>query len=150
MQTVTVSGRVAAIAGGVVSFPDMAPADIQSTRATGTVVWARRGTSRNRDDVPVLLADARSNSLIVDEQGLDDGNGNGPQDVYPIVYAYDELDVFAVEGVMVDMNQFEEILISPLVNIPGPDDPDAAHADLGRIDHSRDRSATWRLWSDLQ
>ena len=152
VQTVAVSGRVAVIEGGAVSFPPTAPEDMQSTSATGTVLWARRGTSRSRSDVPVLLGDARSNSLIVDEQGFDDGSGNVPQDVYPIAYEYDDDDSFAVEGVRVTVHQFEEILISPLVGLSGPDGADAEtptdNATLswagfdyfGDVDH-----ATWRL-----
>ena len=138
VQTVAASGRVAVIEGGAVLFPPNAPEDMQPTSVTGTVLWAGRGTSRSRSDVPVLLGDARSNSLIVDEQGFDDGNGNMPQGVYPVAYEYDDDDSFAVEGVRVTVHQFEEILISPLVHLSGLSW--TGFDRFGDEDH-----ATWRL-----
>ena len=72
--------------------------------------------------------------------------------MYPIVYGYDDLDRFVVEGVRVSMDEFEEILISPLVALSGPDDPDAetstdnATLSWAGFDHARDEDhATWRL-----
>ena len=100
----------------------------------------------------MLLGDPRSNTLVIDEQGFDDGDGNVPQDVYPVAYEYDRDDNFAVEGERVTIEQFEEILNSPLVDLSGPDGPDdempADNATLiwAGFDHTGDdRNAIWRL-----
>ena len=65
---------------------------------------------------------------------------------------YDRYDNFAVEGERVTIDQFEEILNSPLVDLSGPDGPDdempADNATLtwAGFDHtSDDRHAIWRL-----
>ena len=65
---------------------------------------------------PILLGDAAANFIIVDDQDFDDVNVDGRtgpghhRDTYPFAYPYGADDKFVVEGEVVNIDQFEEIL----------------------------------------
>ena len=83
VQEVSVSGRAAVIEDGTVTFPSGVPEDMQTTSATGTVVWAERGDRGAGRDLPLLIGDARGDSLIVDHAA-----GTAIEDLHPAVYSY--------------------------------------------------------------
>ena len=114
-----------------------------------TVYWANRGgvpTDTSGD--PILLGDPAANFIIVDDQDFDDVDGavgtGDITDTYPVAYSYGDDDKFVVEGEVVSMDQFEEILAQ---HGPLP----LLIADLGTLswvgyDFNRPRDgATWSI-----
>ena len=112
-----------------------------------TIYWANRGgvpTDTSGD--PILLADPAANFIIVDDQDFDDVDGGTGDisDTYPVAYGYGSDDKFVVEGEVVTMDQFEEILAQ---HGPLP----LLIADLGTLswvgyDFNRPRDgATWSI-----
>ena len=67
-----------------------------------SVYWADRGAISENDDQAILLGDPGSNHILIDS---DDGG-----DTVPHAYGYGADDKFVVEGEVVTMDQFEEIL----------------------------------------
>ena len=73
-----------------------------------SVYWADRGSDPvNSIGQPILYGDAAANHIVVDGQDFDDTI----TDTYPVAYGYGADDKFVVEGEVVTMDQFEEILL---------------------------------------
>ena len=80
------------------------PEPVADATDTVSVLWADRGAANDGDDVPILLGDPGSNHVLVDS----DGTAGDP--AVPHAYGYGSDDKFVVEGEVVTMDQFEEIL----------------------------------------
>ena len=112
------------------------PVNVTTGTTEVTIYWAMRGSVHNNTvGEPILWGDPASNELIVNEAA--DGD-----DVLPIAYPYGADDKFVVEGEVVNIDQFEEILAQhPYMLIP----------DLGMLswvgfDFNRPRDgATWSI-----
>ena len=106
---------------------------------TVTVYWANRGEKNDDDNQYVLLGDARANELIIDVSD-NPGDATAASERQPMAYSFGDDDKFVVEGEVVTMAQFEEIISSPQIVIKG--------AMLSWDDYDRNRrsdEATWRL-----
>ena len=124
------------------------PVDVETGEKMVTIYWANRGgvpTDTSGD--PILLADPAANFIIVDDQDFDDvdeNNAGAIEDTYPVAYSYGDDDKFVVEGEVVTMDQFEEILAQH-------GDLPLLIADLGTLswvgyDFNRPRDgATWSI-----
>ena len=81
-----------------------AAADVGDEK-TVSVLWADRGAEDEGDDEPILLGDPGSNHILVNEH-----TNPSATNVEPAAYGYGSDDKFVVEGEVVTMDQFEEIL----------------------------------------
>ena len=78
------------------------PDNVAGATDSVSVYWADRGAIGENDDQAILLGDPGSNHILIDS---DDGG-----DTVPHAYGYGSDDKFVVEGEVVTMDQFEEIL----------------------------------------
>ena len=68
--------------------------------------WAGTGRLPGGAEAPVLVTEAESNLFIVDA----DPDDTGPLATAPYVYAYDDVDTFALQGTAVSMEEFERAI----------------------------------------
>ena len=123
------------------------PVNVETGTKMVTIYWADRGgVPTDHVGDPILLGDPAANHIVVDAQDFDDDAPGGDEitDTYPIAYGYGSDDKFVVEGQVVNMDQFEEILA---MHAPLP----KLIADLGTLswvgyDFNRPRDgATWSI-----
>ena len=102
-QTVTLALQTRRVTGDTPVDPEARPEGAAAT-ATAMVFWADGGRDGSGDDQPILLGDPGSNQILIDS----DGTAGDP--FVPHAYGYGSDDKFVVEGQVVTMAQFEEIL----------------------------------------
>ena len=108
-QTVSLQLQVPAVIGDHDDNPEtddqeITPAEeVEGADAQVMVLWADRGLA-NSGTGPILLGDPGSNHVLIDS----DDNVGDP--VVPHAYGYGSDDKFVVEGEVVTMDQFEEVL----------------------------------------
>ena len=84
----------------------VAPETTGRGSASDTIYWADRGrVNNNTAGEPLLLGDPAANELLVNVAAYVDGS-----EVSPVAYPYGTDDEFIVEGQVVNIEQFEEIL----------------------------------------
>ena len=133
-QTVTVTLQTRRVTGDTPVDPAGVPTDAAATD-TVSVLWADRG-AENSGTAPILLGDPGSNHVLIDSDGTDG------DPAVPHAYGYGSDDKFVVEGEVVTMDQFEEILSQH---------PDGLIPDLGNLswvgyDYNRPNDgATWTI-----
>ena len=99
-QTVSLALQTRRVTGDNPADPEA----VEGATATVRVLWADRGALNDGDDQPILLGDPGSNHVLIDS----DGTAGDP--AVPHAYGYGSDDKFVVEGEVVTMDQFEEIL----------------------------------------
>ena len=107
------------------------PKPVAGGIANAEILWADRGrVNNNTKGLPLLLGDPAANELVVNAANLDENNGGDADAKTPVAYPYGTDDEFIVEGQVVNIDQFEEIL----AQISNP---------MGRISIAADTTLSW-------
>ena len=118
------------------------PVEVAGGTATATILWADRGrVNNNTKGLPLLLGDPAANELVVNAANLDE-NADAKT---PVAYPYGPDDEFIVEGQVVNIDQFEEILAQ--INNPMRRILIAADTTLSWVGYDFNRPRDGASWS---
>ena len=139
-QTVSLALQTLRVTGDSPVDPAAVP-DGAGATDTVSVLWADRGDDSEGDDQPIVLGDPGSNHVLIDSDGTPGGA------VIPHAYGYGADDKFVVEGEVVTIDQFEEILSQFGMRI-AVDETDMTFGNLSWVGYDYNRpndGATWTI-----